>query len=37
VPSTLAPGTYELRLMDGDLYVDLATSSSFSVGAVQQP
>jgi hypothetical protein len=37
VPSTLASGTYELRLIDGDLYVDLATSSIFSVGAVQQP
>jgi hypothetical protein len=32
MPSTLAPGTYELRLIDGDVYVDLARSSVFSVG-----
>ena len=36
VPSTLAPGNYELRLIDGDVYVDIARSSVFSVG-VQQP
>ena len=33
VPSTLAPGNYELRLFANDLYDDLATSSVFSVGA----
>ncbi len=33
VPSTLAPGNYQLRLLANDLYDDLATSSVFSVGA----
>ena len=33
VPSTLAPGNYELRLLANNLYDDLATSSIFSVGA----
>ena len=33
MPGTLAPGNYELRLIDGDMYDDLATSSVFSVAA----